>query len=585
MLTHGPNRKLGRSLKPEWTRLRWERRWVMAEMLRGLMQDRPLLISSIIRHGARYNGSREIVSRGTDNTLLRYGFRDVEDRARRLAKGLERTGIKPSDRVASLAWNTHRHLEMFYGVPGMGAVIHTLNPRLWEEQLVYIVGHAEDRVLMFDPDLLDLVVRLAPRMHSVETYVLLGSRADVPPDCPLNLIAYEDLLADDDYDWPEFDERAASILCYTSGTTGMPKGVLSSHRSVVIHALAVQSATALGLTPHDSVLLVVPMFHAYGWSLPFVTAMIGAKLILPGAAPQSDLIVDLIHTEGATLAMGVPTVWTGVFANLDATSRDLGPLKRALFGGSAMPPAMSRRMREQYGVEPVTGWGMTEMSPVGSFTCPTPETDALPDNARHQRLDNRAGRIIFPLEAKTVDPTGAEVAQDGVATGDIWVRGPCIASGYFKGEGGQMLDDDGWFPTGDVGSIDEEGAIAITDRSKDLIKSGGEWISSTDIEKVAVECPGVTQAAAIAAVHPKWQERPLLLITTSGAPVETNAVLATLASKLARWQLPDDVVIIDELPLTATGKIDKKVLRERFRNHLIEREPGASSPNESARHG
>jgi len=542
----------------------------MAEMLCGLMQDRPLQISAMIQHGARYNGAREIVSRGVDGALSRFGFRDVEARARRLAKGLERLGVRRSDRVASLAWNTHRHLEMFYGVPGMGAVLHTLNPRLWEEQLVYIVGHAEDRVLMFDPDLLDLVMRLAPRMPSVETYVMLADREALPRDTALKLIAYEDLLADDDYAWPEFDERAASILCYTSGTTGMPKGVLCSHRSVVLHALAAQSATAFGLTPHETVLLVVPMFHAYGWSLPFITAIAGAKLVLPGAAPQPELVVDLIHSEGATLAMGVPTVWTGVFDNLDATGRDLGPLKRALIGGSAMPPAMSRRLREQYGVEPITGWGMTEMSPLGSFSSTTPEIEALAPIERNQRIDARAGRILFPAEVKVVDGSGKSVAQDGLSSGDIWARGPCVAAGYFKGEGGDMLDADGWFPTGDVGTIDADGAIAITDRVKDLIKSGGEWISSTDIERVAVECPGVAQAAAIAVAHPKWQERPLLLVTASrGACIETGAVMAAMAAKLARWQLPDDVIVVDELPLTATGKVDKKRLRERFRDHLV----------------
>lgn len=543
----------------------------MTETLTGLMQDRPLQISAIIRHGARYSSKREIVSRGGDGTIMRYSFRDAEVRARRLAKGLERLGVRRSDRIASLAWNTHYHLEMFYGVPGMGAVLHTLNPRLWEEQLMYIVGHAEDRVLMFDPDMLDLVTRLSPQLPSVETYVMLGSREALPRDCPLDVIAYEDLLADDDYDWPEFDERTASILCYTSGTTGMPKGVLSSHRSVVLHALAAQGATAFSLTPHETVLLVVPMFHAYGWSLPFITAMVGAKLVLPGAAPRPETIVDLIHSEGATLAMGVPTVWTGVFANLDATGRDLGPLKRALIGGSAMPPAMSRRLRDDYGVEPITGWGMTEMSPLGSFSSTTPEIDALPKAERHQRLDSRAGRIMFPVEVKTIGADGEPTAQDGEMGGDIWVRGPCIASGYYKGEGGNMLDASGWFPTGDVGTIDEDGAIAITDRVKDLIKSGGEWISSTDIERVAAECPGVTQAAAIAATHPKWQERPLLLITTAaGARVDAAAVLATLQAKLARWQLPDDIVFVDELPVTATGKIDKKLLRERFCNHLID---------------
>ncbi|HEX5775055.1 MAG TPA: AMP-binding protein, partial [Caulobacteraceae bacterium] len=442
------------------------------------------------------------------------------------------------------------------------AVLHTLNPRLWEEQLVYIVGHAEDRVLFFDPDLLELVTKLAPRLPSVQHYVLMGSPEDLHAKAPFPLIAYEDLLADDDYTWPEFDERAASILCYTSGTTGMPKGVLCSHRSTVIHALYAQSAVALGLTPFETVLLVVPMFHAYGWSLPYVSAISGAKLVLPGAAPDAATIVDMIHGEGATLAMGVPTVWTGVFENLDATGRDLGPLKRAVIGGSAVPPAMSRRLREQYGVEPVTGWGMTELSPLGSFTSAAPGMDQA-------ALYGRAGRMLYPVEIKVVGPDGARLPHDGISAGDIWVRGPCVAAGYFKGEGGDVLDADGWFPTGDIGTLDEYGSIAITDRFKDLIKSGGEWISSTDLEKAATECPGVAQAAAIAVPHPKWQERPLLLIVASpGAPVTREAVLETMGATLARWQLPDDVLVVDELPLTATGKIDKKALRARYQDHL-----------------
>jgi len=573
------NRKRGSC---RWRRFQPGRKeWRIMTELTGLMQDRPLQISAIIQHGARYSGQRQIVSRSGDGALSRYGYRDAEVRARRLAKGLERLGVRRSDRIASLAWNTHRHFEMFYGVPGMGAVLHTLNPRLWEEQLIYIANHAEDRVLMFDPDLLDLVTRLSPHLPSVEKYVLLGPREAAPPNCSLDLIAYEDLLADDDYDWPQFDERTASILCYTSGTTGMPKGVLSSHRSVVLHALAAQGATAFGLTAHETVLLVVPMFHAYGWSLPFISAMVGAKLVLPGAAPQADVIVDLIHDEGATLAMGVPTVWTGVFANLDATGRDLGQLRRALIGGSAMPSAMSRRLRDQYGVEPITGWGMTEMSPLGSFSSTTPELDALPEAERRQRLDTRAGRILFPVEVKTVAASGDSTSQDANAGGDIWVRGPTIASGYYKGEGGAMLDAQDWFPTGDVGVIDDDGAIAITDRVKDLIKSGGEWISSTDIERVAVECPGVTQAAAIAAAHPKWQERPLLLVTkAAGADVDAAAVLATLRVKLARWQLPDDILFVDELPLTATGKIDKKILRQNYSNYLIDAAAAADNGRE-----
>jgi fatty-acyl-CoA synthase len=546
----------------------------MAELL-GLMQDRPLLIPSMLTHAARINHVRTVVSRlpGGDH---RYTYAEAEVRARRLAKGLERLGVGRSDRVASLAWNTHRHFELFYAVPGMGAVLHTLNPRLWEEQLVYIINHAEDRVLMFDPDLLPLVEKLAPQIPSVRHFVMLDEAPDLPPRTSLDLIAYEDLLADDDYFWPSFDERTASVLCYTSGTTGMPKGVLCSHRSTVLHALYAQSSVAFGLTPHETVLLVVPMFHAYGWSLPYVCAISGAKLVLPGAAPDAATIVDLIHAEGATLATGVPTVWTGVFQNLDDTGRDLGPLKRALIGGSAMPPAMSRRLRDQYGVEPITGWGMTELSPLGSFTCPTPETDALGAEERTATVHGRAGRVLYPLEVKIVTSDGQEAPHDGVTSGDIWVRGPCVTSGYFRGEGGGVLDADGWFSTGDVGTLDPHGAIAITDRVKDLIKSGGEWISSADIEKAACECPGVAQAAAIAVPHPKWQERPLLVIVPQPrATVTPDAVIATVAGKLAKWQLPDDVVFVDALPLTATGKIDKKLLRSRYVEHLI-RHAGAA---------
>jgi len=543
----------------------------MTAPLQGLMQDRPLMIASMLRHGAAFNGRREIVSRSPEG-LVRRDLAETEVRARRLALGLERLGVRPGDRVASLAWNTHRHFELFYGVPGMGAVLHTLNPRLWEEQLVYIAGHAEDRVLFFDPDLLDLVARLAPQLPSVEHYVLLGEAGDLPAGAPFPLIAYEDLLAgDDDYCWPELDERAAALLCYTSGTTGMPKGVLSSHRSTVLHTLYSQSANAFGLTPFDSVLLVVPMFHAQGWGLPYSCAIAGAKLVLPGAAPDSRTVVDLLHAEGATLAMGVPTVWTGVFDELDASGRDLGPLKRALIGGSAVPPAMSQRLRA-YGVSVVTGWGMTELSPLGSFTGSTPEMEALPPEQRDAALYGRAGRMLYPVEIRILGPDGAPLPHDGVSAGDIQVRGPCVASGYFRGEGGNVLTDDGWFPTGDIGTVDEHGSVAITDRFKDLIKSGGEWISSTDLEKAACDCPGVAQAAAIAVSHPRWQERPLMLVTAApGVTLDPSAVLETMRLTLARWQLPDDVVIVESLPLTATGKIDKKALRSLFQDHLTAR--------------
>ncbi|WP_395647633.1 long-chain fatty acid--CoA ligase [Terricaulis sp.] len=555
----------------------------MKELPHGLMQERPLQISSLLTHAAAFSPQRQVVSK-TPSGIERYGYREAEERARRWAIGLSRLGVRAGDRVASLAWNTHRHFELFYAVPGIGAILHTLNPRLWEEQLVYILNHAEDRVLCFDPDLIDLVERLAPQISSVEHFVVLASRDAMPESASLTLNCAEDLLADADFSWPTFDERVAAILCYTSGTTGMPKGVLCSHRSTVLHALYAQSAVAFGLTPMESVLLVVPMFHAYGWSLPYVCAIAGAKLVLPGAAPDAQTIVDLIHQEGVSLATGVPTVWTGVFDNLDQTNRNLGPLKRALIGGSAMPPAMSRRLREQYGVEPVTGWGMTELSPLGSFTCATPEVNAMNGEARDAALYGRAGRVLYPLEVKVVLADGTRAPADGATSGDIWVRGPCVASGYYRGEGGDMLDADGWFPTGDVGVLDEFGAIAITDRVKDLIKSGGEWISSADIEKAALDCPGVAQAAAISARHEKWQERPLLLVVASRNVKPTReGIMAAMQAKLAKWQLPDDIVFIEALPLTATGKIDKKVLRNRFGDHLMNNKGGEEVLREDAR--
>jgi fatty-acyl-CoA synthase len=539
----------------------------------GLMQHRPLMISSLLRHAAAFNGAREIVSRTPDGKLERHGFAALDRRARALAAALARLGVRQGDRVATLAWNTRRHLEAFYGAPGLGAVLHTINPRLFDEQIVYIANHAEDRVLFFDPDLYDLVARLAPKLRSIERFVVLGAEADMPRDAPFELSSYDELVGaaptDPDFQWPAFDERAASILCYTSGTTGMPKGVLCSHRSVVLHALYAQSPLAFGLTPFDVVLLVVPMFHAYGWSLPFVTAIAGAKLVLPGPAPTPSTIVDLIHAEQATLATGVPTVWSGVFDELDKSGRDLGGLKRALIGGSAIPPVMSERLRKRHGVDVVTGWGMTELSPVGTFTCATPESAALPEADRERAVYGNAGRILYPLEIKVVDAAGNQAPRDGVSAGDIWVRGPCVASGYFRGEGGDVLDAEGWFPTGDIGAVGPDGAVTITDRYKDLIKSGGEWISSTELEAAAASCPGVVQAAAIAAPHPKWQERPILLyVAQAGVTVRKEAVLDAMSGRLARWQLPDDLVQVDALPLTAAGKIDKKVLRERYKNHL-----------------
>lgn len=535
--------------------------------LPGLMQDVPLLVTGIVRHAATINAGHEIVSREASGDIVRTDYAGTEIRSRRLAHGLARLGIREGDRVASLAWNSHRHLELFYGVPGLGAVLHTVNPRFGDDQIVYILNHAADRVLAFDADLLPLVERIAPRLETIEHFVLLG--ADLP-EARLPLVAYEMLLADEDFAWPELDERAAAMLCYTSGTTGHPKGVLTSHRSTVIHALAAQSACAFGLTPQEGVLLVVPMFHAFGWGLPYVAAIAGARLVLPGPSPDAAALVQLIGREQATLAMGVPTVWTGILDHLAANGGSLAPLRRALIGGSAVPPAVARRLGEDHGVEVITGWGMTELSPLGSFTSVTPEMDRLPADEREALRVGRAGRLLYPVELSLRDAQGREVPADGHAPGDVWVRGPFVAAGYFGGEGGAMLDAEGWFPTGDVATLDTHGSIAIIDRSKDLIKSGGEWISSADLERAALTVPGISQAAAIAVAHPKWQERPLLLLVAQpGMTVDHEAVRAAIAARLPRWQLPDDIVEVDALPLTATGKIDKKVLRAAYADHLL----------------
>jgi acyl-CoA synthetase (AMP-forming)/AMP-acid ligase II len=538
--------------------------------MHGLMQEHELLISSLIRHAAVHHGQREIVSRSGDGGLHRTNWAEVERRSRRLARALESAGIRSGDRVATLAMSTFRHLECFYGVSGMCAVLHTVNPRLFREQIAYIINHAEDRVLLLDAEFLPLVESIAPSLHCVERFVVLAGPDEMPASRVLALESYEALLAatDDDYEWPAFEERTASSLCYTSGTTGNPKGVLYSHRSTLIHAFAAMQPDGFALGSCDAVMPIAPMFHANAWSLPYGCAMTGAKLVLPGNRLDPASLHALIEGEGVTFAVGVPTIWTMLIAYLREHRKTLGKLNRCLVAGTALPPAVQGTLQDEFGVRVIHAWGMTETSPIGTFSTLTAEVAALPLAEQRAEL-LKQGRVPFGIDLKIIGPDGRRVPNDGTAFGALWVRGPWIASGYFKGDGGQVLDDGGWFPTGDVASWDKYGYMKITDRTKDVIKSGGEWISSIDIENLAMSHPKVQLAAAVAAFHPKWDERPVLVIVPAeGEPPTKDEILGFLAPRMAKWWLPDDVVFIHEMPMTATGKVLKSKLREQYWQRL-----------------
>jgi fatty-acyl-CoA synthase len=543
--------------------------------LQGLMQDEPLLISSLIRYAAEQHGDREVVARSCEGPIHRTSWAEVEARGRRLAQALLALGVGEGDRVATLAWNTHRHLECFYGVSGIGAVLHTVNPRLFEEQIEYIVRHAQDRVLVFDLEFLPLVEKLAARCSDVRHFVALCEKQDLPVGSTLaGLLSYEEILAarSGDFTWPDFDERAASSLCYTSGTTGNPKGVLYSHRSTVLHALGANQPGVFCLRPVDCVLGMAPLYHANGWAMPYVLPLAGAKYVLPGSKLEPAACQELIEGEAVTAAFAVPTVWTMMLGYLAQSGKRIESLERTFIGGTAVSQALRDAYRDEHGVEVVHLWGMTETSPLGTIGTPTARVAALPKEERDRQL-LKQGRIPFGVKMKIVGGDGREVQRDGQDFGAMWVKGPWIASGYFKGEGGDVLDADGWFPTGDVGTFDAFGYMKITDRTKDVIKSGGEWISSIDLENLAQAHPKVQLAAAVAAYHPKWDERPILVVVpTPGQGVTKEEVLGILEGKIAKWWMPDDVVVVDELPMTATGKIRKATLRERFWNHLAESE-------------
>ena len=537
----------------------------------GLMQDWPLLIHRIIDHAAAQHGRRAVTTRRVeDGSIHRTTYADVRRRALKLAKRLAQDGIRLGDRVGTLAWNTWRHLETWYGITGIGAIYHTINPRLFEEQLLYIINHAEDRLLFLDLTFVPLVEKLAPRMPSIERYVILTDAAFMPATNLKNAVAYEDWIAeaDEDFAWAAFDENTAAGLCYTSGTTGEPKGVLYSHRSNTVSALAWNSADFLGQSCRDVAMPVVPLFHANGWSYAFSSPMAGAALVLPGAKLDGASIHELLEGEGVTLTAGVPTVWLALLKHLDATGGRLSTLRRILIGGSACPHAMTEAFETKYGVTVLHGWGMTEMSPIGSMCALKPDVADLEGEALLD-LKMKQGFPAFTIEMRIADDGGRDLPWDGETFGRLKVRGAAVARAYFRRDE-HILDERGFFDTGDVATIDPHGYMQITDRSKDVIKSGGEWISSIDIENFAVGHPDVAEAAVIGVRHPKWDERPLLVVVPKDGRQPTKAdLLAFLEGRIAKWWLPDDVAFVDALPHTATGKIQKTALREMFRDYRL----------------
>lgn len=540
-------------------------------MLPGLMMDRPLLISNLIDYAADYHGEREIVSRTGEGEIHRTTYAEIHRRARQLANALGRLGIAPGDRVGTIAWNNHRHVEIYFATNGMGAVCHTINPRLFPEQIDYIVNHAEDQILFVDTDFIPIVEKLADRLGTVRAVVINTDPATMPETSLDNVYCYEDLVGAEsaDFAWPRFDENSAASLCYTSGTTGNPKGVVYSHRSTVIHTYCVCMADVIGLGSRDSLLVIVPMFHANAWGTPYAAAMVGAKMVFPGSDMTGPSLVSLMRDEGVTLSMAVPTVWFGILDYLKKTKQDLGVLERIVVGGSAAPPSMIKTLQDDYGVRVNHAWGMTELNPVG--TTGNLKASSLQLSKDEQfALQLKQGRPVCGIEMKIVDDDGNRLPHDGVAFGNVMVRGPWVAKAYFKGEGGQILDQEGWFPTGDVATIDADGYMQITDRSKDVIKSGGEWISSIELENLAVGHPKVAEAAVIGVHHPRWEERPLLLVVPAEGETPTrDELLAYYQDKVAKWWIPDDVVVVDELPHTPTGKLLKTKLRQDFGDHVL----------------
>jgi fatty-acyl-CoA synthase len=530
----------------------------------GLMQDWPLTVDRILAHARAWHGGREVVSRSVEGPIVRTTYAELHDRARRLSGALAALGIGRGDRVATLAWNTGRHMEAWYAIMGMGAVCHTLNPRLFADQLCYIINHAGDRIIFVDLSFAPLLVERRAQMPTVEQIVVMTDRAHMPAG--EGLLCFEELVeqASPDVAWGGFDEHTAAGLCYSSGTTGNPKGVLYSHRSNVLHTFITLQKDVFGLGVHDVVLPIVPMFHANAWGLAFSAPAAGAKLVMPGAKMDGASIHELIETEGVTFSAAVPTVWQTLLDHLRGTGARLSALRRVVIGGSAVPEALVRAFRDEQGVEVIHAWGMTETSPVGTICAPTPETDALPE-AERQRALLKQGRAPFGVDLKLTNDTGEALTHDGRTFGRLKIRGPHVARSYFLGDGADPIDAEGFFDTGDVATIDSLGFMQITDRTKDVIKSGGEWISSIEIENLAVGHPKAELAAVIGVPHPKWDERPLLVVKLRpGEEATCGEFLEFLQGKIAKWWMPDQVLFVAEIPLGATGKVDKRRLRELY---------------------
>ena len=537
----------------------------------GLMQDWSLLLHRIIDHAANFHGERKVISRSIEGPIHTTDYRQVRARALKVSQRLSKDGIKLGDRVATLAWNTWRHLEAWYGIVGIGAIYHTVNPRLFPDQVIWIINHAEDRVMMTDLTFVPFLEKIADKLPTIERYILLTDAAHMPKTTLKNAVAYEDWIAeaDGDFKWASFDENTAAGMCYTSGTTGHPKGVLYSHRSNVLHAYIAALPDSKGICSRDVVMPVVPMFHANCWSLAFSTPMVGATMVMPGAKMDGASIYELLDTFKVSFTAAVPTVWLMLLQDLAKTGRRLPHLKRVVIGGSACPRAMTKAFQEKYGVEVVHAWGMTEMSPLGSLCTMKPEYASLEGDAK-LNVQMKQGHPPFGVEMKITDDTGRDVPWDGKTFGRLKVRGPAVAKAYYKGEGGEAFDKDGWFDTGDVATMDQYGYMQITDRAKDVIKSGGEWISSIDVENLAVGHPKVAEAAVIGVSHPKWDERPLLVIVLKkGETVTKEELLEFMHGKIAKWWMPDDVVFVEDIPHTATGKIQKITLRQRFKDYRL----------------